>query len=691
MKATWPIWGRIRRAIGQDKLRQALGDLFSKSGLPGELFVSLAFIAILYIFIAFTTEQGFLEDWVQREANEMSGGPTGSDVVVVLIDDRARREFGPGVDSRAMINCIQERVAAAQPRVIGLDYVFGAHSVLPDPDIEALPCPGAGSRLSTAHSVPVVVASTKASRGGYLEETPPSKSFIEFEHVLYGYGEVIQDRQDGVVRSVRLWEDIQARMEAPAASLALTIWLAAQTQFDIANSNEPTFDLRNELARCRETRLPDAWCHRLPDDPWQRIRFFNPIEALNLVSVSELFADECRNPQDPACKLSALKDKIVLIGSSHSEIQDKYQTPLGSDIPFASLFFSVQAENQVLAGVVVHGLILQNLLDERGFIKVAPRPLTVTLMLAGLFLPALLVASPLLSKTFSRTRFARLAGLLTCLAVLVVAGVGLFMWSAERLARSHEMLGLTLISVSMFGGAFLALLMHFLLGRLRNLNQEEFLRRHAGQLGERYRNIYERFLDALDVDGAVTAQGACLDIVLSLPKGSPDTALEIGRLQQEMLSESGLEEVLKDGLAIPMMVNFVGDRCSLISVLTNEKENTDGSEDDQGLATSVKVLSRLATRIMLTSAYRYKSLGRLEAHLKVGDITIYNLPADLERGIYSFGGSVMRRKPFQDGQRLECPYRFRKSVMEVVNEHREIGGGQIDISVDFGFVSVDPA
>src|SRR5690606_41551893 len=81
-----------------------------------EAFLPLAFVALVSLFVALSTEQGRLEDLVQREANAHAVLAPDPDVVVVLVDDATRSAFGIGADSRAMLNCLIAQLERAQPR-----------------------------------------------------------------------------------------------------------------------------------------------------------------------------------------------------------------------------------------------------------------------------------------------------------------------------------------------------------------------------------------------------------------------------------------------------------------------------------------------------------------------------------------------------------------------------------------------
>lgn len=96
----------LRMLFSQGRWRRAAAEIAPPATMLAEVLLPLALVGLVTLFVALSTEQGRLEDLVQRQANAALAGPPAQKIAVVQIDDATRQAFGVGADSRAMINCL---------------------------------------------------------------------------------------------------------------------------------------------------------------------------------------------------------------------------------------------------------------------------------------------------------------------------------------------------------------------------------------------------------------------------------------------------------------------------------------------------------------------------------------------------------------------------------------------------------
>jgi CHASE2 domain-containing sensor protein len=537
---------KARGLVRQGEWRLAAAEIIPSGMVVAEAFLPLAFVALVSLFVALSTEQGRLEDLVQREANAHAVLAPDPDVVVVLVDDATRSAFGIGADSRAMLNCLIAQLERAQPRVIALDYVFGDQPRVPD--IVPSFCREDGSRLRVPATAPLVTASVKSRGGGTVQEVLPSPAFVDLGRVHAGYAELVEDRQDGTVRGVVLASRDEASGEV-LPSLALSTWLLASPGRHGGTAAPGPGELRRSLADCARGQV---YC---PDGPGQvqRIRFHSPGRALRLVSAATLFDGPCLEPGplDAKCPLGLLRDRIVLVGSSHAEAVDHFRTPLFSDMPFAGLLFDREQEHPMLAGVIVHALAVQNLSDQRGFVRPLSTSARITLSALAMLLP-ILVAALLLAWPGRPGPLSRLiAGLVFVLAMLAVGYCG-HHWAVGAMAENHRLVPLSLLLPFLGLGIVLAVLGAIWVTRARALASRDFVHRHAGHLAQAPGVANSILADQLRAGQGKPA--AALAVLFDAGQDAThESALEIARLQRDLLAELPLAGTKYEGDLLPLL------------------------------------------------------------------------------------------------------------------------------------------
>lgn len=640
LKAHWAKrWSTLR---GRGHLRRAIGELVPASGVLAEVVLPLALVGLVSAVLAFNTEQSRLEDMVQRQANARLAADPDPEVAVVLVDSMTRSRFGIGADSRAMINCMVERVAAAEPRAIGLDYLFGDHARVPD----LVPgfCASGGERLAVPAEVPLVVASMKARSSGYLEEVPPSPAFVDPGRVFHGYAEMAEDRQDGIVRSLHLVEQ-PAYASVPVTALSTTLWMAAQRTAGGAPRFHDLPQLRAAVARCREG-TGDAGCAGIGnDDRVSRIRFLPPERHLRLVSAHALFSTACEEGgvDAPGCVLSALRDRIVLIGSSHAETGDLLRTPLYNDLPFSSALLQAGSDEPELAGVIVHGLAVLGLSQADGFVRPWPRGLSLLVAAAVLLLPILLLPA---LRWLARRGGVRWSGVWMVLAyalLLVLLGYALYAIAVASMLHGNRLVPLSLLVPALLAGVFLAWALHFIWSRVEALDRNGLASRHGGRFALLAPDAYAAL--ARDVEAGVARRAFCLAIEVCPADADPDALVrDIARLQRDLFDDWELDRLVESGLAVPLLGNFGANR----QILLVFPLGGDGRETFDALAGFCRRLARDAAR----PPRRYPALGPLRVSLALDNVNVLDVPGVVEHGLYAFTGRAFlpRAAAPDDGQ-----------------------------------------
>lgn len=604
--------------FSQGRWRRAAAEIAPPATMLAEVLLPLALVGLVTLFVALSTEQGRLEDLVQRQANAALAGPPAQKIAVVQIDDATRQAFGVGADSRAMINCLVRQLARAQPRVIALDYVFGDQPRVPD--IVPSFCEGDGSRLHVPDGVPLVVASVRTRAAGYLQEVPPSPTFVDLARVHAGYAELVEDRHDGTVRGVIL----SSRDDTTAAvvpSLALATWHAATR--DVAG--EPRFEGPVALRRWLQECEPGRGTCPAAAEAVQRIRFLPPDSTLRLVSAATVFSESCLAPGPVAttCPLHLLRDRIVFLGSSHAAANDHFRTPLFSDLPFAGWLLAGSQEHPVLAGVVVHALVAQNLLGPNGFVQ--PLPLSARLGLSALVLVLPLMVALLLLALVHGARAPAtrvLAGLAFVLLMLAFAWAG-YRWAVAMMAQNHLLVPLSLL-LPLFGlGLLLAAVGILLAARARALAAEEFAFRLGGPFAAIAPDAY------VDLAARVRRGHSLPTVWMEVefrPVAGRDApvASDLARLQRDLLADLPLASAAQGRLALPILSPLQGDRCVLYIVVT-----------DTGRREAATALDDLALRLQ-TRPPRFPALGPLACRRREGTLRIFEVCEPHGRTTFAF-------------------------------------------------------
>ncbi|MCI0477550.1 MAG: adenylate/guanylate cyclase domain-containing protein [Anaerolineales bacterium] len=249
--------------------------------------------------------------------------PASRQVILIVIDDASLKEIGPLPWSRATLAALVDAITAASPRVLGLDLI------LPDPsrDDDTL-----ARALERAPQVIQPVVGVEATRYPLMKNAFPRFDFVLAPAPALRTGNtrlanaMIVPDSDGIVRHIPL------AIESADTQYA-TFGIAALAAFQ---KRAPEIRLENRTAVWNTQRLPvDA-------QGQMKIIFASPATQPVISAAAVL-----RGRAD----LTALRDKIVLIGVMSSAMPQHFTTPVSSNRRFCS--------------VELHANVIETLLRDR--------------------------------------------------------------------------------------------------------------------------------------------------------------------------------------------------------------------------------------------------------------------------------------------------------------------------------------
>jgi CHASE2 domain-containing sensor protein/signal transduction histidine kinase len=260
---------------------------------------------------------------------QLAHKPTG-DIVIVAMDEKSIDAIGRWPWRRALHAEVLRRVAAGEPRCIGLDVLLSEpDSVYPEDDT--------AMEASMSDSGCVVLPMALQTRGSIQAELLPMPSLARIATAI-GHAHVSID-QDGVARSIYLYEGFAGR-HWPQFTLALRDAAAAYAKLTPFEAIGPD----------PETRVVT------PSGRWQRldhevIVFATGNPAFKTVS----YIDVLRGDVPP----DTFRNRFVLIGATAAGLGDAYATPGSSP-------------TGLMPGVEIFANMLQNLLSGERVVFATP-------------------------------------------------------------------------------------------------------------------------------------------------------------------------------------------------------------------------------------------------------------------------------------------------------------------------------
>jgi CHASE2 domain-containing sensor protein/signal transduction histidine kinase len=347
--------------------------------------------------------------------------PARDDIIIVAIDDYSLAQLGRWPWPRQLHASLIDKIAAAHPRIIGLDVILTepeqprADGKRPGDDAlhEAL----LHNRLTV---LPLVTANTGAGIGAL----PP---IPELADAAWAIGHInLQHDSDGVVRSVFLHEGpgSDGGKWWPHFALALS-----DPQYAKHAADRP---MPMPVQDASELYEQGAAAQK----GWQRIdRMYIPYAGNNGHFQTVPYISVLRG-EVPA---QFFKDKHVLIGATALGMADAYPTP-------------VSGASGAMPGIEIHANILAALLDRQSIVPARPwqtaafsaLPVLLALVAYLLLAPrvALMINGALLLLTIASSYAALRAGYwIAPAAALIVLAISYPLWSWRRLEAAIAYLG----------------------------------------------------------------------------------------------------------------------------------------------------------------------------------------------------------------------------------------------------------
>jgi CHASE2 domain-containing sensor protein/signal transduction histidine kinase len=341
--------------------------------------------------------------------------PARNDIIIVAIDDYSLAQLGRWPWPRELHARLIDKIAAARPRIIGLDVILTepeqpqADGKRPGDDTmhEALQ----RNRLTV---LPLVTANTGTGIGAL----PPIPDLAD---AAWAIGHInLQHDSDGVVRSVYLREGEHGKWW-PHFALALSDPQYAKHATD-ESMPMPVQDMSGPRSS--------------PQQGWQRTdRMYIPYAGNNGHFQTVPYISVLRG-EVPA---QFFKDKHVLIGATALGMADAYPTP-------------ISGASGAMPGIEIHANILAALLDHQSIVPAQPwqtagfsaLPVLLALIAYLLLAPrvALIVSAALFVLTIAVSYAALRSGWwIAPSAALIVLAVSYPLWSWRRLEAAIAYLG----------------------------------------------------------------------------------------------------------------------------------------------------------------------------------------------------------------------------------------------------------
>jgi CHASE2 domain-containing sensor protein/signal transduction histidine kinase len=282
--------------------------------------------------------------------------PGASNVTVIAIDEASLAQLGRWPWRRAIHAALIEKLDQAKPAVVGLDILFS------EPSDDDSSFAAAVHALSATAPVVFAAEMTDLSSGRRVGVLP-TKQLVAPNSSVAHVG--LRLNADGVVRSLMLREG-----GLPAFSLAVAgqaSKLAARRGLSTLNENQQTLLLASNQAAQTEQLAQGTWRSEHPVS----LPFGPASPEHQVVSYGAVLRGEV--------PVSALRDKIVLVGATANGLGDTHATPaLDSRDPEALRF-----------GVLIHAQATTALLNQR---TIRQAPTWINFAFALLFMSIVMAA-----------------------------------------------------------------------------------------------------------------------------------------------------------------------------------------------------------------------------------------------------------------------------------------------------------
>ncbi|MSQ71081.1 MAG: CHASE2 domain-containing protein [Betaproteobacteria bacterium] len=393
-----------------------------RTHLPRRAFLEWAALAVLLCTLAVALGSmvglGRLDLVLYDAAQSLRSRPAPEDIAIVAIDDESIAAVGRWPWRRAVLATLLHRIAATQPRAIGVDVLL---SELDDRDARGDAVLAGVLKSIPGIVLPVVVQTRSGGAGNTGKASDsgsaplalyPAKPFLD-AGVRLAHAQVETDA-DGTVRSLYLREGY-ADAQWPAFSVAVGA---------PALEGKPLPGVR---------RLPgEAQADHWVRDHWVHIDFAGPPGTILRIPAIKLLTG--------APESKSLAGKFVFVGSTATGLGDAYPTPL-------------TGLSELMPGVEVHAQALNALLRGRATAHASPAanamftlvPVLIALIGFVLFSPrlVLLLVFALLGATFiaSAALLAQAQLWFPPAAAAMLLIVAYPLWSWRRLEAVMRFLG----------------------------------------------------------------------------------------------------------------------------------------------------------------------------------------------------------------------------------------------------------
>ncbi|WP_417783984.1 CHASE2 domain-containing protein [Terasakiella pusilla] len=341
--------------------------IFSSALLFQEYILAVIVAVVFGLSYGAHTQSGFLEDYFHWRASQLVSQKE-PDVVVIEIDDNTMfsdKGFIPEgslntstqIDDSLSLCSLVKLIAQAHPKVIALDYFFE-----PNKKKETFNCGDGSKSIGENINVPIVVTSRLSNAGFKTREIEPSHYAVNHSSQLWGHSQI--NHVDDIARTINHAPNI---LNGNSPSLAITAWLLSLIKEDGSRKFTSGKEVRNFLKSCKagqKSEICNKVVHRLLNEE-HRI-FYAPFKSSVRIESAKNFLQGSICAKKIHRCAEGLKDKIVLIGSSHLNADDTFQIPFVINSETQS-FFDFVSGSQPVPGVYVHAMAISNIIDGKVF------------------------------------------------------------------------------------------------------------------------------------------------------------------------------------------------------------------------------------------------------------------------------------------------------------------------------------
>jgi adenylate cyclase len=304
--------------------------------------------------------------------------PAPDHVVIVAVDEATIRAVGSYPLSRGVLADIVTAIAAAEPAVVALDFLFledggsGADRALADALAKATAVIGAAAVFDGADAAPTPEVAGSAMVDLGIGPVPRAAAVTWPAGVFLGRSRPglvnVSVDAGGTPRHVPLLVAVDGGV---APGFVLVVAAAAEAA-------EPRFG--PEGVDLGSVHQPLDLGHHLP------VSFYGPEGAIRTISAERVLAGD-------AAALAALRDRVVIVGTTALGSGDRFATPFDADVPGVEVLATAVANLLTGTGLVRDGTVRH--VDAATTIAL-PAAVVVLMALAspalGLALAGLLVA-----------------------------------------------------------------------------------------------------------------------------------------------------------------------------------------------------------------------------------------------------------------------------------------------------------